>query len=216
MAITQQTWEWTNLTAAGTGSSVGRQVKGIPVAITANEKIDIFTGEVGNTITIPPATKATQFVVMEDFAVTPNLDSYIQLRVNTTDYFQNPDGTTQIGIPALAAPYPCGASSSDDPTGAQILRNSFEMNPALYVLPGQTWTMVFQSRSGVPSGLSGDGEGGAVGVMVYYTLYDGSDALIANKLLEMGLPVNEDNVDWYKLQLMSKNLTSLTLTGGVK
>ena len=155
MAITQQTWEWTNLTAAGTGNSVGRQVKGIPVAITANEKIDIFTGEVGNTITIPPATKATQFVVMEDFAVTPNLDSYIQLRVNTTDYFQNPDGTTQIGIPALAAPYPCGASSSDDPTGAQILRNSFEMNPALYIyFRAKLGLWSFEFRSGVQTSLS--------------------------------------------------------------
>ena len=37
-----------------------------------------------------------------------------------------------------------------------------------------------------------------------------------NKLLEMGLPVNQDNVDWYKLQVMSKNLTSLTQTGGVR
>tara|TARA_R100000322_G_scaffold34146_2_gene21968 strand:- start:1490 stop:2137 length:648 start_codon:yes stop_codon:yes gene_type:complete len=215
MAITQQTWEWSNLTASGTGNSVGRQVKGIPVGIAANTPIDIFTGDVGNIITIPPATKATQFIVMDDFAITPTRNSYVQVRVNTTNYFQNPDVTTQIGIPAIAVPYPCGSAPSTSNTGTEILRNSFEMNPALYVLPGQTWTMTYQSRDGVPAG-SGDGEGGAVGVIVYYTLYDGPDALIANKLLEMGLPVNEDNVDWYKLQVMSKNLTSLTQTGGVR
>ena len=38
---------------------------------------------------------------------------------------------------------------------------------------------------------------------VKYTLYDGPDALIANKLLEMGISVNPGNVDWYKRTLIS-------------
>ena len=33
---------------------------------------------------------------------------------------------------------------------------------------------------------------------VKYTLYDGPDALIANKLLELGISVSPANVDWYK------------------
>ena len=36
-----------------------------------------------------------------------------------------------------------------------------------------------------------------------YTLYDGPDALIANKLLEMGISINPGNVDWYKRSLLS-------------
>ena len=37
---------------------------------------------------------------------------------------------------------------------------------------------------------------------VKYTLYDGPDALIANKLLEMGISINPGNVDWYKRSLL--------------
>ena len=212
MAITNQVWEWSNITASGTGNSVGRQVAGSPVQIDANTPTDIFTGEIGNIITIPPATKATQFVVLEDLAVTPNRGSFIQIRVNTTDYLQNPDITTPLGLPALAIPYPCGSAPSNSATGTEILIPSFRMKPALYVLPGQTWTMTYLTTEGVPPGSGG--EGCAVGVIVYYTLYDGPDSLIANKLLEMGIPITADNVDWYKLQLMSKNLASLTQTGG--
>ena len=39
---------------------------------------------------------------------------------------------------------------------------------------------------------------------VKYTLYDGPDALIANKLLEMGITVNPSNVDWYKRSLLEQ------------
>jgi hypothetical protein len=42
----------------------------------------------------------------------------------------------------------------------------------------------------------------AVAAFVKYTLYDGPDALIANKLLEMGITVNPNNVDWYKRSLL--------------
>ena len=39
---------------------------------------------------------------------------------------------------------------------------------------------------------------------IKYTLYDGPDALIANKLLEMGVTVNPNNVDWYKRTLIEQ------------
>ena len=42
----------------------------------------------------------------------------------------------------------------------------------------------------------------ALQCFVKYTLYDGPDALIANKLLEMGISVNPGNVDWYKRTLI--------------
>ena len=38
--------------------------------------------------------------------------------------------------------------------------------------------------------------------LVQYTLYDGPDALIATKLVEMGVAVRPENVDWYKRQLL--------------
>ena len=36
---------------------------------------------------------------------TPYRDGAVQIRINTTDYFQNPDVTNQDGIPGLASPY---------------------------------------------------------------------------------------------------------------
>ena len=213
MAIRNQTWEWSNLAPSGSASTVGRQNQSIPVTMVVNQSYDIFTGPVGNQITIPPATRATQFVVIEDLAVTPSASSFLQLRVNTTEYFQNPDGTVSNGIPAIAIPYPCGASSTNSATGTQVVQTSFRMHPALYVLPGQTWTMLYKTLEGITGGASA--EATAVGAMVFYTLYDGPDALLANKLLEMGLPVNVENVDWLKFEMMSKNLASLTQTGGV-
>lgn len=212
MGVTYQVWEWSNVGQ----NSQNREVNGTPQSLTANQSYDIFNGTVGNQTTIPAAAKATQFVVIEDLAVTPTNDSSIQITVNTTDYFQNPDISTTPGIPATAIPYPCGASpysNGQGGTGGDISMTSFKMNPALYILPGQKWTMTYSTRQGVSGG--GGNEGGSIGVMIYYMLYDGADALIANKLMEMGVPVSANNVDWYKQEALAKNLRNLTMTGGV-
>ena len=54
------------------------------------------------------------------------------------------------------------------------------------------------------TGSSLGGVGDAVAAFVKYTLYDGPDSLIANKLLEMGITVNPSNVDWYKRSLLEQ------------
>ena len=68
----------------------------------------------------------------------------------------------------------------------------------MYVLPGQTWDVRYTAfqTSGIGAGLPNQ-------CFVKYTLYDGPDSLIANKLLEMGITVNPGNVDWYKRSLLS-------------
>ena len=38
--------------------------------------------------------------------------------------------------------------------------------------------------------------------------YDGPDALIANKLLELGVTINPNNVDWYKRSLIEQQQRS--------
>ena len=191
----------------------------------------IFIGGFGNNITKPAETTATEFVVIEDVACTPTLPStgaatspvgttvagqlngwvantpgaagagtvgpraYLQVRINTTDYFLNPDNVTNDGIPGTASPYP---RSLD-------FQPSFNLYPDVYVLPGQVWDVRYTAyATGVNWGTAaGIANGSDHNCFTKYTLYDGPDALIANKLLEMGISINPGNVDWYKRSLLS-------------
>ena len=195
-----QVYEWSNLTAPSRGRQATTSTVA-PLAVTLNTDLSIFIGGTGNNITKPAETTATQFVVIEDVACSPHLESAVQVRINTTDYFQNPDVTDQAGVPGMASPYPRGAAqpgiASIAPTssGSTALMPSFTLYPSIYVLPGQTWDVLYRSGVGVATS-------DAVAAFVKYTLYDGPDALIANKLLEMGVTVNPNNVDWYKRSLL--------------
>ena len=139
----------------------------------------------------------------------------IQVRINTTDYFQNPDVTQMNGVPGTASPYPRGSPTSviGGLVGATVdegvltvfpdnLLKSFDLYPDIYVLPGQVFQILYTTPQGT-------GAGGAAApqepdcersylAFVKYTLYDGPDALIANKLLELGVTINPNNIDWYK------------------
>jgi hypothetical protein len=219
MAMRSQVYEWVNHSSAkvsaGVTSTTRRTSGGThPQELTANKDYDIFIGGVGNNITKPAETTATQFVVIEDLAVSPHCGMHVQVRINTTDYFQNPDVTDQAGIPGQASPYPRGAPNevkaanttgtgygSDDYTA---LLPSFTLYPDVYVLPGQTWSVIVNSSEGVSQGASDTANATAVACFVKYTLYDGPDALIANKLLELGVTVNPNNVDWYKRTLIEQ------------
>ena len=154
----------------------------------------IFIGGTGNNITKPAETTATQFVVIEQVASTPatpdtfvtGIQNYMQVRINTTDYFLDPDNKPNDGIPGAASPYPRSAQ----------FQPCFTLYPDVYVLPGQVWDCL----------ITGRGAGNTAGseAFVKYTLYDGPDALIANKLLELGISVSPANVDWYKRSLISQ------------
>ncbi len=192
MAMRSQVYEW-DASRSGHGGS--------PIAV-ANPLSDaraysIFIGGVGNNITKPAETTATQFVVIEDIGSSPTAydDSadgftgnrcYFQVRINTTDYFLDPDNVGNDGVPGTAAPYPRTVA----------FQPSFNLYPDVYVLPGQTWDALITHYEGSETA-------GTYQCFVKYTLYDGPDALIANKLLEMGISVNPGNVDWYKRSLIS-------------
>jgi hypothetical protein len=195
MAMRSQVYEWTNL-ATGGNSSLRRSTTDVPVAVPTNREIDVFTGGYGNNITKPAETTATQFVVIEDIAATPYRNGAVQIRINTTDYFQNPDVTNQDGIPGLASPYPRGGASTV--AGTNNLLKSFDLYPDVYVLPGQVYQILYTAKS------DDSGSTTVVACFVKYTLYDGPDALIANKLLELGVTINPNNVDWYKRSLIEQ------------
>jgi len=186
-------------------SSLRRTTTDIAVALPALREIDLFIGGYGNNITKPAETTATQFVVVEDISCSPWLNGNVQIRINTTDYFQNPDVTNMYGIPGMASPYPRGAASTLD--GTDQLLKSFDLYPDVYVLPGQTWQILYTTRDGATAGTSA-GEAQVVSAFVKYTLYDGPDALIANKLLELGVTINPNNIDWYKRSLIEQQVAA--------
>ena len=89
----------------------------------------------------------------------------------------------------LASPYPRGSSNATPAVGSpeaitdyvQLLK-SFDLYPDVYVLPGQVFQILYSLQSTNTSGVATT----VVAAFVKYTLYDGPDALIANKLLELG------------------------------
>jgi hypothetical protein len=209
MSMRSQVYEWdaANYSAAATA---------LPAS---GRSVSIFVGGFGNNITKPAETTATEFVVIEDIAVTPSTSSaaaaggsyrglliaaagtgvagpraYVQVRINTTDYFLDPDNVPNDGIPGTASPYPRSVD----------FQPSFNLYPDVYVLPGQVWDILvtYYLASGVGNG-AGTATSGNYRCFTKYTLYDGPDALIANKLLEMGISINPGNVDWYKRSLLS-------------
>tara|TARA_R110002012_G_scaffold7217_1_gene34069 strand:+ start:1920 stop:2573 length:654 start_codon:yes stop_codon:yes gene_type:complete len=202
-----QVYEWSNLAPSGQTSSLRRTVDAVAVDVPVNREYDIFIGGIGNNITKPAETTATQFIVIEDIACSAYLGGALQVRINTTDYFQNPDVTDQAGVPGLASPYPRGSSDSavvDATTDTVQLLKSFDLYPDVYVLPGQ----VFQILYSLTSTNTATTATTVVAAFVKYTLYDGPDALIANKLLELGVTINPNNVDWYKRTLIEQQQRS--------
>jgi len=115
----------------------------------------------------------------------------------------------------LASPYPRGAPSTIDTTavdstaaGSENILKSFDLYPDVYVLPGQTFQILYTSRNGTTSTTTE-----VVSCFLKYTLYDGPDALIANKLLELGVTINPNNVDWYKRSLIEQQQRSRVAGG---
>ena len=211
MSMRSQVYEWSNLAPATQDFTLRRTTSDEPKALVADREYDLFIGGVGLNITKPAETTATQFIVIEDIAASPVLSGAVQIRINTTDYFQNPDVTNMDGIPGLASPYPRGANSTLDLTsvtastvGSENILKSFDLYPDVYVLPGQTFQILYTPLEGTtPTGFAATSTI-VVSAFIKYTLYDGPDALIANKLLELGVTINPNNVDWYKRSLIEQ------------
>ena len=218
MSMRSQVYEWANLAPVGQTSTLRRTTADVPKALTANREYDLFIGGVGNNITKPAETTATQFIVIEDVAASPLIGGAVQIRINTTDYFQNPDVTDMVGIPGLASPYPRGANSAVALASATAgafqasitdnILKSFDLYPDVYVLPGQTFQILYTPLVTTPAAADAATSTAVVSAFVKYTLYDGPDALIANKLLELGVTINPNNVDWYKRSLIEQQQRS--------
>jgi len=211
MSMRSQVYEWSNLATATATSTLRRTTDAVPQLVPINREYDIFIGGIGNNITKPAETTATQFIVIEDIACSAYMGGAVQVRINTTDYFQNPDVTDQAGVPGLASPYPRGSAAVADvlavaQTDSTQLLKSFDLYPDVYVLPGQVFQILYSCQTILEGATSTNTI--VVAAFVKYTLYDGPDALIANKLLELGVTINPNNVDWYKRTLIEQQQRS--------
>ena len=176
MTMRAQTYEFTNSSTA----------------IGAATQQSIFLPSTSGLTKLNQTIKAesNEFIVIEELAVTPGVGkAKIQIKLGTTEYFKNPDGTSSYGVPYQAIPYPRSTS----------YQKIFELYPDIYVLPGQTWDVLLYNASAI-------GADELISVYVKYTLYDGPDAVIATKLMGMGITIGPANVDWYKRLLLERKV----------
>lgn len=208
MAITIQNYEW-RLT--GQGAYVATDYP------SAGNDLSLFISPFGNRIEIPPFVREDEFVVISHFGSTPGVladpvlaggvlsnwipNGFLQIVINTTGYYQDPQNTWEYGISGDAAPYPLGLT--DIPA-------HYILTPPIYVLPEQTWDF----RYTMMNDLQGYAAAAVVTSIpvttliaqchVQYYLFNGPDALICHQLLQLGIPITVDNVEWYKKMLLQQ------------
>ena len=198
----------------------------LPVGVNNNiagQPFSIFYGGFGNNIPTPAHTEPHQFVVIEKYGVTPTAmvgnipantyrglsnsglgvtiagpRAYLQVRINTTDYFMEPDDVTRAGLPGTAIPYP----------RTTWFDTCWDLDDieSIYVLPGQTWDILltYYNSRGFINGLAAIGFARPAELLAFieYTVYEGPDSIIALRLVEEGIEVTPANVDWFRKNLI--------------
>jgi hypothetical protein len=213
MSLRRQAYEWRNIVPGTTAvvSNIGHPiltydsaaaVEARAIQLNASVPIDIMVGDIGNNLEEPAENRATQFVIIDAIGSYP-YQAALNIRVGTTRYFQNPDGVPIDGMPAGAMPF----QPVNVPVGQQNIGFFATIRPPVYVLPGQTWGIEFTPwatlNTGSPVPTS---DLNIARAYVRYLLVDGPDQLIAMRLLDENIPVNADNIQWYKQQLIRNRL----------
>lgn len=136
---------------------------------------------------------------------TPNM--FVNIVIDTTNYYQDPQNVWSSGVSGFASPYP--RQTRDD--------FYYELWPPIYVLPDQTIDIRYTLFNDLQ--LSAENEDWSnipdstmlAAVYVEYTHYDGTDAMMARKLMNLGIPVTVGTVENYRrLLLKSKGLETET------
>jgi len=128
---------------------------------------------------------------------TPN--GFIQIVIEGTGYYQDPQHTWEHGISGDAAPYPIV-------NGTYIPQ--YSLTPPIYVLPEQTWDVRYTTMNDLRSYLQSNPTVDCdPSVILYYAFiqyqeYTGSDALMCYQLMDLGIPITVSNVEWYRKQLL--------------
>lgn len=251
MAITKQVYDWQLFVEWNDSQTVfNPQTPFVDDLLPdAGETFSIFTGGYGNNVTESNMVRDGSFVVIDRFGSTPGImmeggnnvawditsvgqvvlirwipNGFVNIWVDTTGYYQDPQNVSSIGISGNAAPYP-------ETEG--IRPSHYMLNPPIYIEPFVTWDVRYTMMNDIknfmtnlaaytPGGgapptnvriapkegfISGGQrfEGPQLGqVFVQYWLFTGSDALIAEELLKLGIPINVDNAEWFRRQLVKQ------------
>jgi hypothetical protein len=187
------------------------------VPIAPNQVVDIFNGDIGNNLDIPGQLKAFQFIVLDGIAVYPETFN-AQIIVNTTRYFQDPDGVPSRlgGISGLVVPYPIGTPSAfpPNPNLAVQLQSSLTggLQPPIIIKPGERWSVEVKNNgdASFPSGTATEIKQGTdrkvARCYIKYLLIDGADCIVAQRLIDAGWPLTVENLWRYKQDLIKSHL----------
>lgn len=210
MSLRRQCYEWRNV-VQNFGDAVF--LNGYPTswtgncitcAIPANTEIDIFIGGYGNNIDMPARLKAYQYVVIDAIAVYPP-PIHAQIYVNTTKYFQDPDGVPSRvgGLSGNSIPFPNGALYQ----GQNLWNYDYKegLEPSVIIKPGQEWGILIKTASPIAAKGSAD-EGDIAKCFVKYLLVDGADAIVARRLADAGWPLTPQNIWQYKQDIVRTHL----------
>lgn len=215
MAIRRQMYEWD---LYGNGAFIPSEFPD------ANVQYSIFTGGYGTLVNEVNLVKEDEFIVLDKISCSPGVSPQgsivnagvltkwipnmeIQVVIDTTGYYRDPQNVFSSGVSGMASSYP--ATLEDIPY--------YKLNPPIYIVAGQTWDIRYTFYNDL-KGAFNDGyftsidSNTVIGrVFVSYTLFDGTDSLIANKLLSIGIPVSVESVQWFrKLLIESRGLDTET------
>jgi len=194
--IRKQIYLW-SLTPDATGSNMP----------SSGDQFSILTGGWGNNVTETALVREDHFVVLDDFGSTAGVaactqtdgggnatawrpNGFVQIVVDTTHYYQNPENIKSWGVSGDASPFPKDITSN----------YGYLLEPNIYIKPFQTWDVRYVMLNEQPSAWSVTKP--VAEVFVQYWLFSGSDALICEQLLKLGIEITVDTVEWYRSQLL--------------
>ena len=193
------------------------------VPIAPNQVVDIFNGDIGNNLDIPGQLKAYQFVVLDGIAVYPPQFN-AQIIVNTTRYFQDPDGVPSRdgGISGYTVPFPNGTRTPNTASPRFIpnigqsqggLLNTLTdgLQPPIIIRPGDRWAVEVKNNGNeefptAPSLIKRMTDIGVARCFIKYLLIDGADSIVAQRLIDAGWPLTVENLWRYKQDLIKTHL----------
>jgi hypothetical protein len=223
MAIRKQIYTWELQGDGGDGTDITHYPRG-------GQSHSILYGDFG-AVQAGKQTglvKEDQFVVIEKIACTPGISAnsylvqgvapnvnlvkwlpnmFVNIVIDTTNYYQDPQNVYGVGVSGTASSYPKEIEALP----------YYELWPPVYVLPHQTVDIRYTLYNDITLS-AGAGVWNTIpittilaAVYVEYTLYDGTDAMMAQKLMQLGIPITVGTVENYRrLLLENKGLETDT------